>query len=303
MRAKFSAQMDTGVTWVVSTRAPAATMRPTMVSSSGRPAATRLPKTMIKMAIVTGHDSISERSMAERLALLKSAHRALSPVSVTEMPGRARFESGPLRESAAFTMALGSAAAPAVTMAVRPSRDSETPGRGSDTVDTSGLARSVRAASATTCWASGLAAIGPLWSTTTTWSAVEPRPAKSRWTMSRALTDWLVESCQPAPASVCSTRTAKNPKAPTISSHTSSTVPKWLAVQRPNRASWPPWRAPSAGPSPAAWPCSRPCASSSIVDATGAVLLGCPDTPGGMIADTPRGITSRWHKALESEDD
>ena len=79
MSAKLSAQIDTGVNLVVITRAPAATSSPAMVSSRGRPAATRLPKAMTRMMIVTGHDSISDLSMAERLAVLKLAHRALSP--------------------------------------------------------------------------------------------------------------------------------------------------------------------------------------------------------------------------------
>ena len=71
----------------------AATSSPAMVNSRGSPAATRLPKAMTKMMIVTGHDSISERSMAERLALLKFAHRALSPVRVTLTPGDDKAES------------------------------------------------------------------------------------------------------------------------------------------------------------------------------------------------------------------
>ncbi len=72
--------METGVSSVARTRAPAAIIKPTMVSRRGRPAATRLPKTITRMAIVTGHDSISERSMADLLASLKLAHSALSPV-------------------------------------------------------------------------------------------------------------------------------------------------------------------------------------------------------------------------------
>ncbi len=82
MRAKLRAQMDTGATLSASTRAPAATRRPAMVSIRGRPAATRLPKAMASMAMVTGHDSSSERIMAEWLAELKLAHSALSPVRV-----------------------------------------------------------------------------------------------------------------------------------------------------------------------------------------------------------------------------
>ena len=121
MRAKLSAQMETGVNFVVMTSAPAATRRPAMVSRRGRPAATRLPKAMIRMMIVTGHDSISERNMAERLAVLKSAHRALSPVSVTDARG-GQSASWAAAASAACTILLESAADPAVMTAVRPSR-------------------------------------------------------------------------------------------------------------------------------------------------------------------------------------
>ena len=125
--AKLSAQIDTGMNFVVMTSAPAATSSPAMVNSSGRPAATRLPKAMIRMMIVTGHDSISERNMAERLAVLKLAHRALSPVRVTVTPDEDRAASFGSTESAACTILLELAADPAVTIAVRPSRDTETP--------------------------------------------------------------------------------------------------------------------------------------------------------------------------------
>ena len=66
--AKLSAQIDTGATLSARTKAPAATSRPAMVNMSGRPAATRLPKAMTRMTRVTGHDSSSERIMAEWLA-------------------------------------------------------------------------------------------------------------------------------------------------------------------------------------------------------------------------------------------
>jgi hypothetical protein len=91
---------------------------------------------MTKMMMVTGHDSISERNMADRLALLKLDHRALSPVNVTVMPGRDSAPRGAARASAALTMSFELAAAPAVITAVRPSRDSETPAWGCTTVDT-----------------------------------------------------------------------------------------------------------------------------------------------------------------------
>src|SRR5665213_622850 len=127
MSAKLRAQMETGVNFVVITSAPAATNRPAMVRSRGRPAATRLPKAMTKMMMVTGHESSSERSMADRLALLKLDHRALSPVDVTVMPGRDNALRGVARESAAFTISFELAPAPAVITAVRPSRDKDGP--------------------------------------------------------------------------------------------------------------------------------------------------------------------------------
>jgi hypothetical protein len=63
-----------------------------MVSIRGSPAATRLPKAITRIAMVTGHDSSSERIIAAWLAELKSAHSALSPVRVTDtwpVPSRA----------------------------------------------------------------------------------------------------------------------------------------------------------------------------------------------------------------------
>ena len=107
MRAKLRAQIDTGAILSARTRAPAATSRPAMVSISGRPAATRLPNATARMVRVTGHDSSSERIMAERLALLKFAHRALSPVRVTVMPDVPSLATGPARDSAAVDHRVG----------------------------------------------------------------------------------------------------------------------------------------------------------------------------------------------------
>lgn len=152
IRAKLRAQIDTGVNLVVITRAPAATNSPTMVRRRGRPAATRLPKAMIRMMIVTGHDSISDLSMAERLAVLKLAHRALSPVSVTEMPDEDNAANFGCTASAACTILLEFAAAPAVMTAVRPSREIDTAAWGVVTVDTRGSLRSTWVALATMAW-------------------------------------------------------------------------------------------------------------------------------------------------------
>jgi hypothetical protein len=72
-----------------------------MVNMSGRPAATRLPNATARMASVTGHESISERIIAEWLALLKLAHKALSPVRVAVTVGVPERLIGPARCSAA----------------------------------------------------------------------------------------------------------------------------------------------------------------------------------------------------------
>ena len=131
--AKFSAQMLTGATWVDSTSAPAAESSPTMVSISGRPAATRLPNARTSTNIVTGQDSISDRIIAEWLTLLKFAHRALDPVRSTETVDVDRRVIGLVRASAARTMSLALAFAPPWMMPVVPSLDSETPGCGGTT--------------------------------------------------------------------------------------------------------------------------------------------------------------------------
>jgi hypothetical protein len=111
------------------------------------------------MAIVTGHESICERSMAEHPALSKSAHSALSPVSVTE------------RRAGPTSRAVRSASRPRRSWRWDPTppRRSRLPcgrratrtrrARGSETVDTSRLACSVRATPATTCCALGSADI------------------------------------------------------------------------------------------------------------------------------------------------
>ncbi len=75
---------------------------------------------------------------------------------------------GPARCSAALTMALGSAAAPAVMIPVRPSADRDIPGWGRTTVETLGSDRSKSVARFTTAWAAGSELIGARWSTTTT---------------------------------------------------------------------------------------------------------------------------------------
>ena len=136
IRAKFSAQIDTGATLVARTSAPAATSRPAIVNISGRPAATRLPNATTKMTMVTGQERTSERNMALRFAVLNCDHKALSPVNSTLTADVDSFESGLASESAARTIVFGPAAAPPVITAVRPSAERLVPGWGASTVDT-----------------------------------------------------------------------------------------------------------------------------------------------------------------------
>ena len=133
IRAKFIAQIEIGVTLVNRSRRPAALSRPTMVSRSGRPAATSEPKASNKMAKVTGHESISERSMAVRLAVLKSDHSTDAPVAATVMSCSLSWRTGCWRASAARTMSLGSAPAPPSMTAALPLRLMDTPGSGGTT--------------------------------------------------------------------------------------------------------------------------------------------------------------------------
>ena len=251
IRAKLRAQMDTGVNLVVITRAPAATSSPAMVRRRGSPAATRLPKAMIRMMIVTGHDSISDLSMADRLAVLKLAHRALSPVSVTETPDEDSAASfgchrvGRLHHLVGVRgRSGGDDGGPAVSARSRPR-----PGAGQRSTpgDRSGVPGSPWPRRA---WAWGSVAIGPWWSTTTTWRPVAPSPAKFFSMTARAATDWLPEACHPAPASALSTWTAKKPKATMTRSHATSTRRKWVAAHAPSRANGR-GRSPSVGSDPA----------------------------------------------------
>ena len=76
---------------------------------SGSPAATSEPKASTRMTIVTGQLNSSERIIAVRLAVLKSDHMPLAPVSDTCTPSPWRRCSRVLRSSAARTMVLASA--------------------------------------------------------------------------------------------------------------------------------------------------------------------------------------------------
>ena len=166
--AKFSAQMLTGAMWVESTSAPAAVSRPIIVSIRGRPAATRLPNAMIRTIMVIGQDSISDFIIAAWLTLLKFAHSALDPVRFTETSPLDSRVSGMVRESAARTMSLAFALAPAWMIAVFPSREMLTPRWGAMTTLTRESALSSAVALAIACCAAGSEAIARALSCTTT---------------------------------------------------------------------------------------------------------------------------------------
>src|SRR6266496_706335 len=237
--AKFNAQMLTGAMLVDSTSAPAATSRPASVSISGSPAATRLPNAITSTIIVTGQDSTSDLIIAAWLTLLKFAHSALEPVTSTEMPLPDSLVRGLLRSSAARTISLESAVAPAWMIAVLPSREMLTPGCGATTVLTRGSALSSAVALAIACCAAGSPAIARALSWTTTCKAVELSPLKFLEIRSRAWTEELVLSCQPAPDRADSTCGAKAPNTARMISHDSRTTRRWLPAHAPSRASHP----------------------------------------------------------------
>ena len=99
--AKFMAQIETSNTWAARNSAPAEETRPTIVSSSGSPAATSAPKASTRIASVTGQLMSSERIIASRLAVLKSDHIPDAPVRLTLTWSVDARRSGPFRSSAA----------------------------------------------------------------------------------------------------------------------------------------------------------------------------------------------------------
>ena len=130
--AKFIAQIEIGMICVPRYSSPAAASSPTIVSISGRPAATSEPNASSMMPSVTGQEMTSDLSIADRLAALKSDHIPAAPVRLTttalvESPWRVPFSL-----SAAATISLGFLAAPAWTIAVWPSGETDIPGSGSN---------------------------------------------------------------------------------------------------------------------------------------------------------------------------
>ena len=148
--AKFIAQMETGTSSLMRTSEPAEATRPDRVRMSGSPAATSAPNASTRMASVTGQESISDLSMASRLASLKSDHSSEAPVGLTSTPLPDSASSSALRSSATRTISLGSAPAPARMTAVSPSWLSVAPGCGAMTSAMRGSASRMAVASAMT---------------------------------------------------------------------------------------------------------------------------------------------------------
>ncbi len=189
---------------------PAEATRPTIVSSSGSPAATSEPNASRRIAIVTGQLINSDFIIASRFAVLKSLHMPEAPVSETPtsaVPAALSFDFSP---SAAATIAVGSPFPPAVTSAVWPSAEIEEPACGACTEATFSFACSRLVTRATVARKPGSAAVSPSeW--TTTVSAELERPAKFAWTSSRARTESEPVASQPAPERTVSTLGAKAP--------------------------------------------------------------------------------------------
>ncbi len=123
MSAKFIDQIDTSNRCVIRKRLPADAISPRIVRRSGSPAATSEPNARSRIASVTGHEMISDFSIAFLFASLKSDHIPGAPVSETVVEPLERSASLPLRSSAARTISVGPAAAPPLRITVWPSCD------------------------------------------------------------------------------------------------------------------------------------------------------------------------------------
>ena len=118
--AKFIDQIDTSKACVIRNRLPADAVSPRIVSRSGSPAATSEPNASRRIASVTGQEMISDLSIALLLASLKSDHMPGAPVRLTVVVLLERPASSPFRSSAARTISVGLAAAPALRITVLP---------------------------------------------------------------------------------------------------------------------------------------------------------------------------------------
>src|SRR5579859_3949671 len=212
MSAKFMAQIEISKPWARSARRPAEARRPSMVSRSGSPAATSDPNASRRIARVTGHEYSSDFIIALRLAALKSDHIPEAPVRFTEIALVESACSLPSSESAAATIAVGSAREPPRTSAVWPSREIDVPTLGGTTVEIPGLERNVLSTLATVARKAGELALRPLEWMTTSGAELES-PPKFRWISERACTDCEPLACQPAPDNAVSTCGAKTASA------------------------------------------------------------------------------------------
>ncbi len=236
--AKFIAQMETGTSSLISTSEPAEATSPARVRISGSPAATRAPKASTRMARVTGHDSISDLSIASRLASLKSDHSREAPVGLTSTPSPERASSSPLRSSATRTISLGSAPAPARTTAVLPSWLRVAPGCGAITSATRGSASRTDVTSSSTS-PPRPSVTGPSVLCTTTWIAELALPPKLSAASSRTATDSEPSACQPAPERLASTFGANTPRPMTSRTQTAAVSRRWWVTHTPSRPSGP----------------------------------------------------------------
>jgi hypothetical protein len=159
--AKFMAQMDTSANCPTTNSNPPAPRRPAIVSSSGRPAATSVPKAASSSASVSGHDSISDLSIAALLAPLKSDHIAAGPVRRTASPGADSRARRVLSLPAASTIPRGVAPARPTTTAVPRSGDVPSPARGASTPATAASLRSTARTRARVARIAGPPAGGP----------------------------------------------------------------------------------------------------------------------------------------------
>ncbi len=227
--AKFIAQIETSSNRVARYSDPAEATSPRIVSISGSPAATSEPKASTRITIVTGQLKSSDFIIAVRLAVLKSDHMPLAPVSETWTPSPCRRCSSVLRSSAARTMVLASAAAPACTIAVWPSPEIDTPGCGATTDFTRRSPFRTFCVEATARWKAGSLTVLSE-ECTTTIRALDDRPWKLLSIALRAATDSEPVASQPAPDSAVSTFGAKTPSTTATSAQAIATIRKCVAV-------------------------------------------------------------------------
>lgn len=94
-------------------RLPAEAISPRIVRRSGSPAATSEPNASRRIASVTGQEMTADFSIAVLFASLKSDHIPGAPVRLTVVEPCERSASFPFRSSAALTISVWLAPAPA----------------------------------------------------------------------------------------------------------------------------------------------------------------------------------------------